>query len=59
MSMAVEELSLLHLMKQVMLHVMLCVGRGVEHVFAAAYITCYDGWYIHGDGAVMLLSHDI
>ena len=40
--MAVEELSLSHLMEQVMLHVVLCVGKGVEHVFAAAYITCYD-----------------
>ena len=59
MSMAVEELSLSHLMEQIMLHVVLCIGQGVEHVFAVASIICYDGWCIHGDGAVMLLSHDL
>ena len=59
MSMAVEKLSLLHLMVQISLHVVLCVGRGVEHVFAGAYTKCYDGWYIHGYGMVMVLPHGI
>ena len=59
MSMAVEKLSLLHLMEQIKWHVGLCVGKGVEHVFAVAYTKCYDGWYIHGYGVVMVLPHGI
>ena len=55
MSMAVEELSLLHLMEQVMLHIVLCAGKGIDNVLAVAYMTCFDGWCIYGDGVVMLL----
>ena len=46
--MAVEKISFLHLLEQIKLHVVLCVGKGVEHVFAVVYIKCNDGWYIHG-----------
>jgi hypothetical protein len=57
--MAVEKLSLLHLLEQIKLHVVLCVGKRVEHVLAVAYIKCNDGWYIHGYGVVMVFPHDI
>ena len=38
MPVVVEDLSLSHLMEHIMLHIVLCVGKGIEHVFAVAYI---------------------